>query len=60
MPSELHPFPPHINPFASGVKAELTISNVTFERTESEDDDWIEFTLKAGDPAVSEFVVPKD
>lgn len=59
VPSELHPFPPHINPFTSGVKEELTISNVTFERTEAEDDDWIEFTLKAGDPAVSEFVVPK-
>jgi hypothetical protein len=59
VPSELRPFPPHVNPFASGVKAELTIGDVTFEKSETEDDDWVEFTLHAGDPAVSEFFVPK-
>lgn len=49
---------PYINPFNSGLDKGLTFSQVTFEKSETEDDDWVIFELSGPDPAVSPFVVP--
>ncbi|MDQ3816190.1 MAG: hypothetical protein M3362_00700 [Acidobacteriota bacterium] len=49
---------PYINPFNSGLDKGLTFSQVGFEKSETEDDDWIVFELSGPDPAISPFVAP--
>lgn len=49
---------PYINPFNSGLDKGLTFSQVSFEKSEAEDDDWVIFELSGPDPAISPFVAP--
>lgn len=59
VPSEWRPGP-YANPFDIGLNKGLTISQLSFEKTETEDDDWIIFEMAGPDPAISPFTVPPD
>lgn len=46
------------NPFLQGLRQGKMISQVSFEKTVLEDDDWVVIKLAGPDPAISSFVVP--
>ena len=46
------------NPFSIALQRGQLIHDVSIERLESEDDDWITFELKGPDPAISPFEIP--
>jgi hypothetical protein len=46
------------NPFSTALQKGQLIHDVSMERLESEDDDWITFELKGPDPAIAPFEIP--
>jgi hypothetical protein len=46
------------NPFSVALNRGRLISEVSLERSEIEDDDWITFELRGPDPAISPFTIP--
>jgi hypothetical protein len=56
--AELEEFDPAVNPFANALDQYQLISEVTLEKSSTEDDDWITFKLKGPDAAVAPFVAP--
>jgi hypothetical protein len=46
------------NPFSTALQKSQLIRDVSMERLESEDDDWITFELKGPDPAIAPFEIP--
>jgi hypothetical protein len=57
IPSELWPTR-GTNPFSIALQRGQLIHDVSIERSESEDDDWIAFEFKGPDPAIAPFKVP--
>jgi hypothetical protein len=47
-----------INPFEQGLYKGQLIEEISIEKSDSEDDDWITFKLRGPDPAISSFLVP--
>ena len=56
--SELHS-PPFVNPFEVGMNKGQLIDEISIEKSDVEDDDWIILKLSNQDVAISPFVVPQ-
>ena len=59
IPSELYTSPPFINPFEVGMNKGQLIDEISIEKSDVEDDDWITLKLSQQDAAISPFVVPE-
>lgn len=57
IPSELTLTQP-VNPFEIGFREGQVIDEIALQKTASKDDDWIVFTLRGPDPAISPFAMP--
>lgn len=57
VPSEIFS-PPYINPFFNGIEKGQLIDEISIQKSDTEDDDWITFELSIPDPAISPLVAP--
>jgi hypothetical protein len=54
----IHGFDKTANPFLTALENGQLIENVSIEKSDFQDDDWLIFNLKGPDPAVSKFTEP--